>query len=126
MVDKKKILVVDDEPDIVEGFTTFFEDNGYATISAHNGRDAFALAQSDKPDLITLDITMSEESGMRALRNLQDTEATSSIPIIIVTGVSPDLKQFIDRARKLKFPAAFMEKPVDNSELLAKVKELIG
>jgi DNA-binding response OmpR family regulator len=126
MADKKKILVVDDEPDIVEGFTTLFEDNGYTTISASNGREAFALAQSEKPDLITLDITMDQESGMRALRNLQDTEATSSIPIIIVTGVSPDLKTFIDRARKLEFPAAFMEKPVDNAQLLAKVKELIG
>lgn len=126
MVDKKKILVVDDEPDIVEGFTTLFEDNGYTAISATNGREAFALAQSEKPDLITLDITMDEESGMRALRNLQDTEATSSIPIIIVTGVSPDLKTFIDRTRKLEFPAAFMEKPIDNSDLLAKVKELIG
>lgn len=126
MTDKKRILVVDDDPDIVEGFTALFEDNGYATITADNGKQGFALAQSEKPDLITLDITMEEESGMRALRNLQDTEGTSSIPIIIITGVSPDLKTFITRSRNIEFPAAFMEKPVDNDELLAKVKELIG
>jgi DNA-binding response OmpR family regulator len=126
VADKKKILVVDDEPDIVDGFTTFFEDNGYETISASNGKDAFALAQSEHPDLITLDITMDQESGMRALRNLQETAATTDIPIIIITGVSPSLKTFIDRIKKIKAPAAFMEKPVDNAILLKKVRELIG
>lgn len=126
MADKKKILVVDDEPDIVEGFVTFFEDNGYSTISAENGRKAFELAQSDKPDLITLDITMNQESGMRALANLQKSDATSSIPVIIITGVSTDLKQFIERSKQVKMPAAFMEKPVDRDQLLKKVKDLIG
>ncbi len=126
MADAKKILVVDDEPDIIEGFTTFFEDNGYRTISAANGRDAFDLAQSERPDLITLDITMDQESGMRALRNLQETASTADIPIIIVTGVSPELKTFINRIGRIKAPAAFMEKPVDNDLLLRKVRELIG
>lgn len=126
MADTKKILVVDDEPDIVEGFTTLFQDNGYATISATNGREAFELAQSERPDLITLDITMDQESGMRALRNLQETAATTDIPIIIVTGVSPELKTFINRIKQIKAPAAFMEKPVDNNLLLKRVRELIG
>ena len=124
MTDKKKILVVDDEPDIVEGFTAFFEDNGFSTISAVNGREAFELAKSEHPDLITLDITMDQESGMRALVNLQETEATADIPIIIVTGVASDLKHFIERIKKLHPPAAFMEKPVDRDELLKKVREL--
>lgn len=126
MADKKKILIVDDEPDIVEGFVTFFEDNGYTTISAADGKKAFELAQSDKPDLITLDITMDQESGMRALANLQKTDATSSIPIIIITGVSADLRQFIQRSKQVEMPEAFMEKPVDRDELLKTVKDLIG
>jgi DNA-binding response OmpR family regulator len=126
MAENKKILIVDDEPDIVEGFVTFFEDNGYTTISAADGRRAFELAKSDKPDLITLDITMDEESGMRALANLQHTDETSSIPIIIITGVSTDLKRFIERSKQVKMPEAFMEKPVDRDELLKRVKSLIG
>ena len=126
MGNKKKILVVDDEPDIVEGFTTFFEDNGYATITASNGREAFEVAKSEIPDLITLDISMDQESGMKALANLQKTETTAHIPIIIITGVSSDLKQFIQRSKQVEFPAAFMEKPVDNAEMLKKVRELIG
>lgn len=122
----KKILIVDDESDVIEWMTAFFEDNGYSTISAVNGADAFAQAKSEKPDLVTLDITMDQESGMRALKNLQSTEETKDIPIIICTGISPDMKQFIDRTKQLENPAAFMEKPLDRDVLLAKVKELIG
>ncbi|UCC44398.1 MAG: response regulator [Candidatus Zixiibacteriota bacterium] len=126
MTEPKKILIVDDELDVIEWMTAFFEDNGYATISAVNGVEAFALAKSDKPDLVTLDISMDQESGMRALKNLQKTEETKDIPIIICTGVSPDLKRFIDRTKQLNTPAAFMEKPIDRDALLSKVKELIG
>jgi twitching motility two-component system response regulator PilH len=126
MSEAKKILIVDDESDVIEWMTVFFEDHGYATISAANGADAFALAKSDKPDLVTLDITMDQESGMRALKNLQTAEETKAIPIIICTGVSPDLKQFISRTKQVDNPALFMEKPIDHDVLLAKVKELIG
>jgi CheY-like chemotaxis protein len=126
MSDKKKILVVDDEPDMVTWLTTIFEDNGYDTISAENGIEAFAKAKSEKPDLITLDISMDKESGLKALRQLQESEETSGIPIIIVTGVSVDLKRFIERNKKLKFPEAFLEKPIDKEELLDTAANLIG
>ena len=63
---------------------------------------------------------------MRALKNLQSTEETKDIPIIICTGVSPDLKQFINRTKQVDNPAAFLEKPIDRHVLLSKVKELIG
>ena len=126
MTESKKILIVDDEPDVIEWMTAFFEDNGYATISAVNGAEAFALAKSEKPNLVTLDISMDQESGMRALKNLQNSEETKSIPIIICTGVSPDLKQFIDRTKQVQNPAAFLEKPIDRDVLLNKVRELLG
>ena len=126
MTQPKKILVVDDESDVIEWMTVFFEDHGYVTISAVNGAEAFARAKSDKPDLMTLDIAMDQESGMRALKNLQNDEETRDIPIIICTGVSPDLKRFIYRTKVLNSPAAFMEKPIDRDALLSKVRELIG
>ncbi|UCE67245.1 MAG: response regulator [Candidatus Zixiibacteriota bacterium] len=125
MGDSKKILVVDDEPDMVTWLMTIFEDNGYDTISAENGIEAFDKAKSEQPDLITLDISMDQESGLKALRNLQESEETSNIPIIIVTGVSVDLKRFIERNKKLKFPEAFLEKPIDKDELLDTVAKLI-
>jgi len=124
MADKKLILVVDDEPDTVTGMTALFEDNGFATITASNGEEAFEKAESEQPDLITLDITMDKQSGMRALKNLQTHEKTKDIPIIIVTGVSPDLKGFIDKTKGVQAPAGFMEKPVDRDALVKKAKEL--
>lgn len=126
MSDKRKILVVDDEPDMVTWLTTIFEDNGYDTLSAENGIEAFDKARAEHPDLITLDISMDRESGLKALRNLQESNETSGIPIIIVTGVSTDLKRFIERNKKLKFPEAFLEKPIDKDELLGTVAKILG
>lgn len=126
MAEQKKILVIDDEPDMVEWLTTFLEDNGYATLSAISGAEGFAKARSEQPDLITLDISMADESGLKALRNFQETEQTAGIPIIMVTGVSTDVKRFIERNKHLKMPPAFMEKPVDRDELLRNVKKLLA
>ncbi|MCP4570148.1 MAG: response regulator [FCB group bacterium] len=126
MSDMKKILVIDDEPDMVTWLTTIFEDNGYTTISAGSGAEGFSKAKEEKPDLITLDVSMDQESGLKALRNLQETPDTAGIPIIMVTGVSPDIKRFITRNKKVEMPAAFMEKPVDPEELVKTAKGLIG
>ncbi|MBU8933696.1 MAG: response regulator [candidate division Zixibacteria bacterium] len=125
MADQKKILVVDDEPDMVEWLTTFLEDNGFTAISAFSGAEGFAKAKSEHPDLITLDVSMADESGLKALRNFQETKETSGIPIIMVTGVSTDVKVFIKRNKHIMMPAGFMEKPVDRDELLKKVQELV-
>ncbi len=126
MADKKKILIVDDEPDIVEWFSTLFEDNGYSTISARDGFDGFEKAESEMPDLITLDITMDKESGVKMYRKLHDSEKTNKIPVIMITGVDPQFKQFIESRKQVDPPAAYFEKPVDKDELLSKIKELIG
>lgn len=125
MADQKRILVVDDEPDMVDWLTTFLEDNGFATLSAESGAECFAKARSEHPDLITLDVSMDDESGLKALRKLQETEETSGIPIIMVTGVSTDVKRFIERSKHLEMPAAFMEKPVERDDLLKKIRELL-
>ena len=122
----KKILIVDDEPDILRFLEQLFQDAGYDTVTASDGSIGLKVAARESPDLITLDITMDEQSGMRALKNLQQHETTKDIPIIIVTGVSPDLKGFIDKTGGVKSPAGYMEKPVDREALVAKAKELTG
>ena len=126
MADLKKILIVDDEPDMVKWLTTFFEDNGYSTIYAYDGFDGFAKAKSEHPDLITLDISMDRESGIKMYRNLHDSAETADIPVIIITGVSPELKTFIARRKQVDPPFAFLEKPVEQEQLLQKVKDALG
>lgn len=126
MADKKKILIVDDEPDVLEWFSTLFEDNGYSTLTARDGFDGFEKAESELPDLITLDITMDKESGVKMYRKLHDSDKVNKIPVIMITGIDPQFKKFIEKRKQVDPPAAYFEKPVDKDELLSKIKELIG
>jgi len=126
MANQKKILVVDDEPDMVDWLTAFLQDNGYDTIYAYDGFDGFEKVKAEKPDLITLDISMDKESGIKMYRKLHDDPEASKIPVVILTGVSADFKRFISGRKLVDPPQAYFEKPVDRDELLQKVKELIG
>jgi len=123
---KKKILIVDDEPDLVAYLGAFLEDNGFSVIAAGNGKEGWERAVAERPDLITLDITMPEESGVRLFRNLQQDPDTAGIPVVIVTGISHDFKRFIDTRKQVHPPAAYFEKPVDRDALLARINELLS
>jgi CheY-like chemotaxis protein len=68
---------------------------------------------------------MPEESGVKALREIQENQVTKDIPVIIVTGVSIDFKRFIETRKQVHPPEGYFEKPIDRDKLLAKVKELI-
>ena len=124
---KKTILVVDDEEDVVSYLATLFTDNGYEVIVAGRGGEAVRIAREKKPDLITLDITMPDESGVRAYRDIRGHENTRDIPIIIVTGYEdPNFRKFMYTRRTAPPPEGFFDKPVDRKALLDKVRELIG
>ena len=126
MAELKKILIIDDEEDVITYLSTFFTDNGFSAISAVDGKEGVQKAVVEKPDIITLDISMPEESGVKALRDLQNNEVTKNIPVIIVTGVSTDIKRFIESRKQVHPPEGFFEKPIDRDKLLEKVKELIA
>lgn len=126
MTPKKTILVVEDETDEVAYLAALFEDNGFAVISAHNGRDGFLKARTHHPDVITLDVTMPEETGVRMFRELQEDASTADIPVVIITGVSHEFKRFIETRKHVNPPAGYFDKPPDRQELLAKIRELTG
>jgi len=125
METRKKILIIDDEEDVVTYLSAFFTDNGFEAISAINGKEGFEKAKSEKPDIITLDVSMPEESGVKALRDLQNNESTKNTPIIMVTGVSTDMKRFIETRKQVHPPEGYFEKPIDREALLKKIKELL-
>ncbi len=125
MAELKKILIIDDEEDVTTYLSTFFNDNGFSTISAVDGKEGVEKAVAEIPDLITLDVSMPEESGVKALRDLQNNEVTKNIPVIIVTGVSTDIKRFIESRKQVHPPEGFFEKPIDRDELLKRIKELL-
>ena len=126
MSDKKTILVVEDEPDIIRWLTLLFENNGYNVVTAQNGLEGIEKAKSENPDLITLDISMPTESGVKMYKNLHKDESLSNIPVILVTGATSMLNTFLDKIKSLKKPAGFMEKPVKDTDLIAKVNEILG
>ena len=125
-MEQKKILVVEDDADEVAYLTALFSDNGYAVVSAENGQDGLEKARSQHPDLITLDISMPQESGVRMFRDLQSDPTTADIPVIMITGVTHDFKQFIEKRRQVRPPAGYFDKPPDREQLLAKIAEILG
>lgn len=124
MTDKKTILIIDDEPDTLTYFSSLLEDNGYLTITAENGEEGLKRLSETTPDLITLDISMPEMSGVKYYRTLRDNENWKSIPIIIITGVSDDFKRFISSRKQVPPPEGYISKPVDEKDLLDLVREL--
>ncbi|MBM3333412.1 response regulator [Candidatus Sumerlaeota bacterium] len=122
----KKILVVDDDPDTCVYLSTFLEDNGYATDTAKDGVEALQKVEEAPPDLIALDITMPEKSGVRFYRDIKENPARQAIPVIIVTGISRDFEKFISSRRQVPPPDGYVSKPVDLPAFLALVQRCIG
>ncbi len=125
MSEKKLILVIDDDPDIVTFLTALLEDNGYATDSAADGVEGLEKTRAKRPDLILLDITMPEKSGVRFYRDVREDEGLKSIPVVIVTGVAQEFKQFIHTRRQVPPPDGYIQKPIDKQELLDAVAKAL-
>ncbi|MGB9615734.1 MAG: response regulator, partial [Desulfomonilaceae bacterium] len=106
-----KILVIDDEPHIVKYLTTFLQDNGYETCSASNGEDGLKVLRQEKPDLITLDLQMPNETGTRFYRNMMKEKEFKNTPVIVISGIP-------GRHLAVSKPVAVFEKPIDREALL--------
>ena len=126
VTDKKTILIIDDEPDTVSYFKGLLEDNGYATVTAENGEKGLAKVGDSIPDLITLDVTMPEMSGVKFYKTMRDDEKYKNVPIIFITGVSHDFKSFISSRKQVPAPDGYIAKPIDKKKLLQLVGDLIG
>ncbi len=115
----KKIMVVDDDPVIVKYIVALLEDNGYATCTAADGVEAYHMIKDEKPDLITLDLEMSEEWGTKFYRRLTKEDEFKDIPVIVISGLP-------GRHLSIKKAVAFMGKPFDQKQLLETIKKTIG
>jgi CheY-like chemotaxis protein len=122
--EKKTILVVDDEPDVTVYLQTLLEDNGYAVVVAQDGAEALEKVQEARPDLVTLDITMPEKSGVRFYRDVKENNDLKNIPIVIVTGISKDFERFISTRKQVPPPEGYVSKPIDRDEILELAKKL--
>ncbi|MEI8182361.1 MAG: response regulator [Desulfomonile sp.] len=127
----KKILVIDDEPDMVTFLSALLEDNGYEVITAVDGEDGLNKIKSEKPDLVSLDLLMPNKTGIKMYREMRKDAEVGHIPVVMVTGFgkddvpSMDFKKWIQE-RSIKSPEAYIEKPVEPDVLLAAIKKAIG
>jgi two-component system KDP operon response regulator KdpE len=112
---RSKILVVDDDPDLVRALRLRLRANNYEIATAADGYAAIATAQKERPDLIVLDLGLPAGDGFVVLQRLQDSDALSGIPVIVLSARDPQNNE--ERALKAG-AAAFFQKPADNEELL--------
>ena len=119
MAPKKKILIVDDERDIVKALTIRLQSSGYHTVVAFDGAQGVFMAHKERPHLIILDIRMPAGDGFSVAEKLKESKRMSRIPIIFVTG-SPE-RSAEERARELG-ARYFIKKPYDPGELLDAVR----
>ena len=127
----KKILIVDDDPDIITYTTTVLEENNYKPIIAKNGEEGMNLIREEKPDLIILDVLMPKQSGIKIYRELKSTDSYKNIPVIIQSGIAK--RTFLRSQEALtEFggenvpePEIYLEKPVEPDELIDSIKKLI-
>ena len=119
--EKKRVLIVDDDEDVLVYLSTWFTDQGVEVDIARNGMEAAEKIQVRKPDLITLDIVMPQKTGARFNRDVRGNTETASIPIIIITGVQHEFESFISHRRTAPPPDGYISKPFGRDELLATV-----
>ncbi len=128
----KKVLVVDDDPDVRLFSVTVLEENGYVPLEAANGEEGFKMIKENKPALVLLDILMPRQSGIRLYRDLKTDKSFKDIPIIILSGIAK--KTFLRSQKALtEFggkevpePKVYLEKPVEPEVLADEIKKILG
>ena len=120
---QKKILIVDDDPDVRLGLHVRLKANHYDVIFAADGMASIAEARKRKPDLIILDLGLPAGDGFSVMERLEANDSLSLIPVIVVS--ARDREANMDRALKAG-AKAFLQKPVANAKLLAVIRRVLG
>lgn len=115
----KKIMVVDDDPQIISYLTTLFSDNGYDTCSASDGEVALKILEQERPDCITLDLEMPNEWGPRFYRKYSQKEEFKDIPVIVISGLE-------GHDQSIRKAVAAIRKPFEPEAVLVAVKKALG
>lgn len=121
-MDKKRILLIDDEKDLVEIVTFRLESNGYEVISADDGQQGLEKAKKEKPDLIVLDLMLPKMDGYTVCGLLKKDLRYAKIPIIMFTARAQESDVKLGEELGAQ---AYITKPFDPKALLSKIEELL-
>lgn len=122
----KRVLVVEDVPDERSFLVNVLVDAGFEVREAADGHEALAAVEAERPDLITLDITMPERSGVSVYRALKTDDSRKDIPVVLVTGLPDDFERFISTRGRVPAPEGYVGKPVDHEKFLSTVRGLLA
>jgi two-component system, OmpR family, KDP operon response regulator KdpE len=120
---RPKILVVDDDPDLVRALRLRLRANNFEVATATDGYSAIATAQKERPALIILDLGLPVGDGFVVLNRLQNSDALAGVPVIVLSARDPQSNE--ERALKAG-AAAFFQKPADNDELMNVIRVSLG
>ena len=124
-MDKKKILIIEDEEAMQGVISEAFRNQGLTTLAANNGEEGLIVALREHPDLILLDIIMPKMNGMVMLQKLRLDEWGKAVPVIILTNVSPNASSVINSVLENE-PAYYLVKSdVKLEGIIEKVKEVL-
>lgn len=130
-MEKKKIAIVDDEPDIVVYLTSALQDNGFEVYSATNATEGLEMIHAQCPDLVCLDILMPEETGFSLYRKIKENPSLAGTRVLIITGLN--IKQEMPRILKQNGdfgagfePDGYIEKPIDLPLFIDTIQRLVG
>lgn len=126
MAARKKILIVEDEKDVLTYLKAIFEDNGYDTVIAEDGIEGLDLAKSEHPNLITLDIAMPNQSGVKTYRQFKTDPEIKEIPVIVITALGEDMRRYFKKVPGFTAPDGFMPKPIDTKKLVKMTADLLS
>ena len=128
----QRILVVDDEMDLRTFISTLLESNGYNVTVAENGEQGMSKVRERKPALITLDVMMPKESGIKMYRDIKVNPEYQDVPVLIISGLAKKTflhsQKVLDKFKNQNVPApdGYIEKPPEPEELLNEVTRILG
>jgi DNA-binding NtrC family response regulator len=123
---KKKVLIVDDDADMRTYLENLMQDRGLETATVSDGDIGWEKAQTFRPDVITLDVIMERETGVKFYRRVINDPSLKTVPVIIISGVSSYKQLFGRDHATMPRPFAFLEKPIDPAELSRTVESALA
>ncbi|TET46899.1 response regulator [Candidatus Aerophobetes bacterium] len=124
---EKKILLVDDDPDFVEGARMVLEKSDFEVVTASSGKECLKRIKEERPDLILLDIMMPQKSGFEVCKELKSNIEYNKIPVVMLTALKSRLSRTsYSIAEGLELEAEdYLEKPIEPKVLVSRLREIL-
>lgn len=125
----KRVLIIDDEVDVVTFLAALLSDNGYEVLTTVDGREGLEIVKTMKPDLVCLDILMPKETGISLYMKIKADPDVGGVPVIIISGMGCGGHMVGEEdieAGDIPAPEEFIEKPVRPAQFLETVRAIIG